>query len=419
MREPEMQPEEKILLKTRRHWAILLRDAVVALAIGAAPFILLGLLSLPGFLPLDNRMFLHALAFIEVLWLLLVWLALFVLWTNYYLGFWIVTDRRIVNAEQKNLFRRATTAWPLENVQEATAETRNPLQDFLNYGAVDLKIAGAPERHILIEDVPHPDEISSLVLKQIERYRKLEETTKKQETLLHTLSHEVKAHLTKGAAALAAIVEGDYGAVPENLKTMAGTALSETRKGVAMVMNMLSGANFKTGTMGLDSTQLDLSALARDVCESLKKDAEDKGLAIECAIAPGDYRLQGDATKLRDLVVRNLVDNAIRYTERGYVRVSLARSERAIILAVADSGIGISADDLQKLFTEGGKGAHSSEINPLSTGYGLSIAKRIIEAHGGVIWAESDGENRGSTFYVALPVPAEEVGRSAPPQKEV
>lgn len=398
-----LEQGEQILLRTRKHWIILLRDLGSTIAIGATPFALLSILTLPGIPPLDNRFLFHALAFGEVTWFLLVWLALFALWTNFYLDLWIVTNRRIVNVDQISLFKRAITTWQFENIQEITTETQNPFQNFFNYGMISIRTAGPTAQHARMEGIPHPDEVSALMLKQIGKYRELEAANKEQEALLHTISHEAKAHLAKDEAALASIVEGDYGSVPENLKTMAGTALSETRKGVEMVMDMLSSSDFKSGTMQLDAKPVDLSTLVKDVCVSLKGSAESKGLSIECSIASGDYTILGDGPKIRDQVIRNLIDNAIHYTLEGFVRVALARSERAIILAVTDSGIGISAKDMARLFTDGGKGARSSKINPESTGYGLSIAKRAVEAHGGALWAESEGENRGSTFYVSLP----------------
>lgn len=400
----ELQPDEQILIKTRKHWVILLRDLSGTIAIGVAPFVLLGILTLPGILPLDSRIFLHVLAFIEIAWVLLVWLALFALWTNYYLDLWIVTNRRVVNVDQINLFRRAITTWQFENIQEITTETQNPLQSFLDYGLIYIRTASPTDKNARMEGIPSPEKISSLMLKQMERYGKLETANKQQESLLHTISHEVKAHLTKNEAALASIVEGDYGSVPENLKTMAGTALSETRKGVAMVMDMLSSSNFKTGTMNFAAAQFDFSNLVQRICGELTNSAKEKGLSLACTIAPAAYPVSGDEEKIREHVVRNLVDNAIRYTNHGTIEVKLARSERAIILAVTDTGVGIAPEDLPNLFTEGGKGSHSSEINPSSTGFGLSIAKQITEAHGGVIWAESEGVNRGSTFYVSLPV---------------
>ena len=71
--------------------------------------------------------------------------------------------------------------------------------------------------------------------------------------------------------------------------------------------------------------------------------------------------------------------------------------------SVEDSGVGISPEDMQKLFTEGGHGAESRKVNVDSTGYGLYIAKSVVEAHRGRIWAESEGVGKGSRFVVELP----------------
>ena len=75
----------------------------------------------------------------------------------------------------------------------------------------------------------------------------------------------------------------------------------------------------------------------------------------------------------------------------------------SIRFAIKDSGVGITPDDMNKLFTEGGHGRDSLKVNVHSTGYGLYIAKKIVEAHGGKIWAESEGQDRGSSFIIEFP----------------
>ena len=75
-----------------------------------------------------------------------------------------------------------------------------------------------------------------------------------------------------------------------------------------------------------------------------------------------------------------------------------------ILLKLKDTGIGITSDDMKNLFTKGGKGAKAVEINKESTGEGLYDAKMTAEAHGGKIWAESEGAGKGSSFFVELPV---------------
>lgn len=406
MRKIVLEADEHILLRTRKHWIVFLHDAGATLAVGASFFVLLGVVTLPNAFDTSDPVFLKLFAFAEVVWVLLVWIALSALWTNYYLDIWIVTDRRIINVNQIGLFHRALTTWQFKNIQEITTESKNIVQNFFNYGLINIRTASPTEKHAYMEGIPSPDDVVALILKQIEPLRKLQETAKNQESLLHTVSHEVKAHLTKNEAAFAAIAEGDYGDIPERLKTMVRNALSETRTGVGMVMDILASSDFKTGATKFNMKPFDFSVVVRGVFSELKPDAEQKGLSAECTIqkdAPS-FTVYGDERKLRDHVIRNLMDNAIHYTREGSVHVGVAHVEGAVLFIVNDTGIGIPPEEMERLFTEGGKGVHASDVNPASTGYGLFIAKQIVEAHGGAIWAESEGENLGSTFYVALPV---------------
>ena len=83
--------------------------------------------------------------------------------------------------------------------------------------------------------------------------------------------------------------------------------------------------------------------------------------------------------------------------------VGLSKKDGKIILSIKDTGVGISEEDKTHLFTEGGRGKESLKVNVHSTGYGLYIAKGVVEAHHGRIWAESEGADKGSAFFVELP----------------
>ncbi|MDD4989466.1 MAG: HAMP domain-containing sensor histidine kinase, partial [Candidatus Pacebacteria bacterium] len=110
----------------------------------------------------------------------------------------------------------------------------------------------------------------------------------------------------------------------------------------------------------------------------------------------------GDKEQLKH-VVRNLIDNSIKYTPTGSVNVSLEKKDGKILFAVKDTGVGITPEDKKRLFTEGGHGAESQTINVESTGFGLFIVKGIVEAHHGRVWAESEGKGKGSQFYAEFP----------------
>ncbi|MHB8391878.1 MAG: sensor histidine kinase [Acidobacteriaceae bacterium] len=115
------------------------------------------------------------------------------------------------------------------------------------------------------------------------------------------------------------------------------------------------------------------------------------------------YQIVGDKEQIRNHVLRNLIDNAISYTPSGSVTLSLKKEGAQAVLAVRDTGVGISEEDKDRLFTEGGHGKDSQKMNAHSTGYGLFIAKQITEAHGGTIRAESPGAGKGATFIAEFP----------------
>lgn len=114
-----------------------------------------------------------------------------------------------------------------------------------------------------------------------------------------------------------------------------------------------------------------------------------------------------DAAKIRE-VVSNLIDNAMKYTKEGSVSVLLERDASLVRVTVKDTGIGIVADDLDKLFQKFRRGAGSSKVNVSGTGLGLYVGKRFAEAHGGKLYAQSDGPGRGSRFILELPFRTDE-----------
>src|SRR3989338_1381426 len=250
--------------------------------------------------------------------------------------------------------------------------------------------------YILVKNVRREIEQRQLIEKQ---EKELEIVNQQQESLLHFISHEIKGYLTESQAGFASIVEGDFGAVPEAVRTMSAKALSSVRRGVATVMDILAASNLKKGTVAYAKKKFDFRTAIREIVLELKPIADEKRLAIELRIGDGAFLFEGDEKKIRRHVLRNLIDNAIRYTPSGSVKVGLFDGE-VIRFSVEDSGVGIATDDMPKLFTAGGHGKDSIKVNVHSTGYGIFIAKQVVEAHGGRIWAESKGEGKGSIFIV-------------------
>lgn len=239
--------------------------------------------------------------------------------------------------------------------------------------------------------------------REIEAERSLVEVNKQQEGLLHFISHEIKGYLTKNEAGFAAIKDGDFGEVPAPLKTMAESALADTRKGVETVMDILDASNLKKGTMSYGKKEFDLCRTVEEVVSDLQPEAAARHLVLRLHKGAPTCLVNGDEEKIRRHVIRNIIDNSIKYTREGRVDVEISRANGITKVTVRDTGVGITPEDMKRLFTEGGHGAESIKVNVHSTGYGLFIAKAITEAHGGKIRAESDGAGKGSRFIIELP----------------
>jgi signal transduction histidine kinase len=169
-------------------------------------------------------------------------------------------------------------------------------------------------------------------------------------------------------------------------------------------MEILEGSNLETGSVQYEQKPFDLAASVRTVAAAVEPLAQEKKLTYTVVQDPRPCIVLGDKAKIENHVLRNLFENAVRYTPAGTVSIGITQVDTNAIVYTQDTGVGISPEDMGKLFTEGGHGTDSRKVNPSSTGFGLFIAKQIVDAHGGHVWAESDGPGTGSRFFLVLPL---------------
>ena len=234
----------------------------------------------------------------------------------------------------------------------------------------------------------------------------LKEINTSQEALMHFIGHEVKGSLTKAVGGFDAIASGGIGDAVSDIKQYALRAMGEMKKVVDMVTNILDAANLKEGKMEMKKEKFDFVAAVSEITAELRHMAEDKHLTLSVSVPPKPAMIMGDKEKLIRHTLRNLIENAIYYSPTGSIVVLTKIDDVAkqVIFSVTDTGIGITAEDMKKLFKPGGRGSDSLKVNQHSTGFGLSIAKGIVDAHGGIISASSIGAGHGSTFTVTLPL---------------
>ena len=168
-----------------------------------------------------------------------------------------------------------------------------------------------------------------------------------------------------------------------------------------LVNDLLDVAKIEAGKFDLNIQEYDLSSIIHDEIEAFKPQAEVKHLPVNF-ITPGPVKVNCDKVRIGQ-VITNLLSNAIKYTDSGKIDVQLSTKDNAVVVDVKDSGLGVSREDLAVLFSKF-KQLKSYDRTRKGTGLGLVVSKGIIDAHGGKIWAESPGENLGSTFSFSLPM---------------
>lgn len=224
---------------------------------------------------------------------------------------------------------------------------------------------------------------------------------RQRESLVHLITHKVKGSFTHSKYIFAGILDGTFGEASDEIKKVAQMGLDSDIAGVETVDLVLNASNLERGTIKFDFQKIDFKKLVEEGIESKRKLISKKGLELETILPDGEFMIQGDIFWMKE-VINNLIDNSLHYTPKGKIIIGIEKRDTKLIFSVKDTGIGITPEDMANLFKEGGRGKESVKINVDSTGYGLYSVKLIVEGHGGKVWAESEGKDKGSSFLVEL-----------------
>jgi len=213
------------------------------------------------------------------------------------------------------------------------------------------------------------------------------------------IAHELRTPLTVIQGTLEAMLDGVYSADQENLLA----ALAQTRTLSRLVEDLRLLALADAGRLRLHTAPLDLAPFLRQIVEAHQPQSLERGVSLALEMPPSLPLVEADRDRLAQ-VMGNLLGNALRYASQGgHVTVRAMEQNQEIVVAVADDGPGIPSQDLPHLFERFWRGGRARRRATGGSGLGLTIARSIVKAHGGRIWAESvAGEE--STFAFALPV---------------
>jgi signal transduction histidine kinase len=213
--------------------------------------------------------------------------------------------------------------------------------------------------------------------------------------LMADIAHELRTPLAVVQGKLEGLIDGVYPLNADQLQAV----LDNTRVLSRLVEDLRTLATAESGALALAKESTDIAALANDVAASLADRAEDTGVSIRVDSPRSDdlEPVAIDPVRIREVLI-NLVSNAVRYTPRGgSVSIAIAPDTNGVEVRVVDTGAGIAAADVPRIFDRFYKGADSS-----GSGLGLTISRRLVEAHGGTIRAESQ-RGQGTTITFTLP----------------
>lgn len=241
--------------------------------------------------------------------------------------------------------------------------------------------------------------------KDLERANaELKKLDKAKSEFISIASHQLRTPLTAIKGYISLILEGAYGKnAPESNDALNKIFLANERL-IQLVEDLLNITHIEAGRLEYHIDDVHLEKILKELYDMFILRAQDKGLELVLDLSDGQLPIiQADRSKLRE-VISNLIDNAIKYTKKGFVHISVEHDKKTMRIIVEDSGVGISPESMRTLFAKFSRGTDSSKVYTEGTGLGLFVGKNLIESQGGHIFAESDGIDKGSRFVIEMPI---------------
>jgi len=220
-------------------------------------------------------------------------------------------------------------------------------------------------------------------------------------------SHQLRTPLTVIKGYISMILDGNFGHLSKKINEPLSRVYDSNERLITLVEDLLSISRIESGRLQYVFEENNLKEVVDSVFLELKNNADKKGIDLIYDFEDKkEYKAKIDPAKLRQTVM-NLVDNAIKYTfeakgNKGWVKIVLKEEKKNILFFVEDNGLGIAKEEMSNLFKKFSRGKGMFVVHTNGTGLGLYVAKEIVEAHSGKIWAESKGLNKGSRFCFRL-----------------
>jgi len=262
---------------------------------------------------------------------------------------------------------------------------------------VDIEWQEQPARLVTVRDVTERKQAEELRL-EVEKHIRLD---KLKDDFINTVSHELRTPLSITKEAISLILEKATGEINDQQGEILGIAKNNVERLARIINGLLDVSRIEAGKVELRKQDVDLQALVREIVQGFEGKVKEKGLELRLDLPEESIRVYADEDKLSQIFT-NLIDNAVKFTAEGTIQVFAAQGAKEIVCRVRDTGIGITPEDLPKIFDKFTQFGRKDGPGEKGTGLGLSIVKGLVEVHGGEVRVESE-LGRGTSLTFSLP----------------
>jgi two-component system CheB/CheR fusion protein len=301
--------------------------------------------------------------------------------------------------------------WDIPKLRELLENILPQKTTFDNY-EVEHVFAGIGRRTMLlnarqIQRGPGEEKIILLAIEDVTEIKKAEQNLREldgiKDVFLSITAHELKSPLTPIQIQAQMLLAEKYGKINPEQKNSFEIILRNSERLIRLIDDVMTIAKIDQKRLECNKAEEDLTGLISGICSDMETQAAEKNLYLTAQLPKQLPKVYVDRNRIQQ-AVSDLLNNAIKFTDAGGITISAEPKDDFIQVAVKDTGMGIPPEELGKLFLRFSQIDRSKNPKHKGTGLGLSIVKSIIEMHGGRTWAESEGLNKGTTFYFTLPV---------------
>lgn len=238
------------------------------------------------------------------------------------------------------------------------------------------------------------------VLRDISREKAISKTKSE---FISVAAHQLRTPLSAIKWVFKMLLDGDVGKITKEQMEFLQKGYDSNERIIQLVGDMLSVARIEEGRFGYEFYYVDPVEIIKKTIKAFEIKAEERNISVNVEIAGEKIQpIKMDPAKI-ELVLQNLIDNAIKYTPKGgSVTIKTAPVDKFIEISIKDTGVGVPKEQVNRLFSKFFRGANVVKMQTEGTGLGLFIAKNIVQRHGGNIWIETE-EGKGTTFFFTLP----------------